>query len=637
MGSVAVTSLALVARCERQAKLHADGVPVGLRGDVDRTFGRLVHASLAAAVDELPIHAGAGRQRPEVLQRRAYEALWRAAFPSLLRELGGSTAEALQRVDGVLRALSVLLGALAGRGRPSLQAEVPVALELDGLGVGGALDLLCEGEETRFALELKTFPAAPPDPAAIAQLGLYGLALAARGGLVPALLHVTADELALVRPPPMRREGAQALAGRWLALEAGALPARAEAATCVRCTAQAACWARWGRTIGEDAEPTSKPLRRAPPGEQAPSRAKSLTIGADRTGAPIQLPVEDLRRHVAIFGQSGSGKTHLARVLIEEALAAGLPALVLDIAGDLAPLGQQARAGVEARVLTPGSGGLSLDPLTLPSPALDAQSFLRATHAVALAVAGLARPTKALREGAVAALERLLTDAARSGRAPRLAELADELAGERELLSRAQAEGLARRLRSRTIGEAGALWAGGAGLSIDELVTPRTAGAVPCTVLALHELPDDLRHDAIAVVLSRLYGWMMSAPQAPAARLLLFVDEAGRLLPPENKPHPPGRDVLLALLQEGRKYGVCVVLAAQSFSSVDYKAFDQASTRLVGRMAAAQNRAKLREWMGGRLPPELLAEVGGLRHEFLIDAPDRFDQVRTVRARAVRA
>ena len=67
-----------------------------------------------------------------------------------------------------------------------------------------------------------------------------------------------------------------------------------------------------------------------------------LGFRLDKTGKPRpdRLTVEsgDLTTHAAIVGMTGSGKTGLAVVLIEEALLAGIPCLVLDPKGDMGNL-----------------------------------------------------------------------------------------------------------------------------------------------------------------------------------------------------------------------------------------------------------------------------------------------------------
>ncbi len=58
----------------------------------------------------------------------------------------------------------------------------------------------------------------------------------------------------------------------------------------------------------------------------------------ERTDEAVRLPSEDLTTHGVIVGMTGSGKTGLGIVLLEEILASGRPALLIDPKGDLANL-----------------------------------------------------------------------------------------------------------------------------------------------------------------------------------------------------------------------------------------------------------------------------------------------------------
>ncbi|MDR2436945.1 MAG: ATP-binding protein, partial [Endomicrobium sp.] len=55
----------------------------------------------------------------------------------------------------------------------------------------------------------------------------------------------------------------------------------------------------------------------------------------------IPIPDGELRRHVGVFGATGSGKTVLLRRIIEEVAINKVPCIIIDISGDLANLGQQ--------------------------------------------------------------------------------------------------------------------------------------------------------------------------------------------------------------------------------------------------------------------------------------------------------
>ena len=57
-----------------------------------------------------------------------------------------------------------------------------------------------------------------------------------------------------------------------------------------------------------------------------------------RDGTAVALPSGDLTTHGVIVGMTGSGKTGLGIVLIEEALSAGVPVIAIDPKGDLTNL-----------------------------------------------------------------------------------------------------------------------------------------------------------------------------------------------------------------------------------------------------------------------------------------------------------
>lgn len=61
-------------------------------------------------------------------------------------------------------------------------------------------------------------------------------------------------------------------------------------------------------------------------------------LSHDRTGADVRLDTADFTTHGVIVGMTGSGKTGLGVVLVEEVLSAGVPALVIDPKGDLTNL-----------------------------------------------------------------------------------------------------------------------------------------------------------------------------------------------------------------------------------------------------------------------------------------------------------
>ena len=118
-----------------------------------------------------------------------------------------------------------------------------------------------------------------------------------------------------------------------------------------------------------------------------------------------------LARHAAMLGSTGSGKTVMAKALIEEAALAGIPSLIVDPQGDLARLAlsidesdllendgdvermKKLKEKIEVRIWTPlRSKGLPLciDPFRSPPPGLDAEEAITAWDMVAAGFSNLA-------------------------------------------------------------------------------------------------------------------------------------------------------------------------------------------------------------------------------------------------------
>ena len=62
--------------------------------------------------------------------------------------------------------------------------------------------------------------------------------------------------------------------------------------------------------------------------EDSPEKGAAVT-GFDR---------QNILRHVGILGSSGSGKTVMAKAILEECAIAGTPSIIIDVQGDLARL-----------------------------------------------------------------------------------------------------------------------------------------------------------------------------------------------------------------------------------------------------------------------------------------------------------
>lgn len=346
---------------------------------------------------------------------------------------------------------------------------------------------------------------------------------------------------------------------------------------------------------------------------------------------PVLLPPERLRTHVAVVGGAGSGKTWMAKVIAEEAIRSSVPVIAVDPQGDLVQfLSRRARgevpgdlggaydgfwSKVDVRIFTPGSSHgvrLSLDPIRVPAPAdlerLPPSKREEELDGILSAIAG--NLVSLAGGGAETASQAAYVYTVLKGLAPRpsmsladiVAALSDpSLSGIDEpdlLVKKGDRERLVRRLYALVQGPGARLFTGGTRLDLDRLLRPSTPGRVPLNVLYLNALTDDAQKQFfVASLASEIYRYMVTSLDATDGRpnLLFYLDEARDFVPAGAR-KPPAKDPLLRLFMQGRKYGVACLLCTQSPRSVDYNVFGNCATKLVGRLQAAQDVARVEEW-----------------------------------------
>lgn len=395
-------------------------------------------------------------------------------------------------------------------------------------------------------------------------------------------------------------------------------------------------------------------------------KPKGMFLGNRRdTGEAIDIAPQILARHGAMLGSTGSGKTVMAKALIEEAALAGIPSLIIDPQGDLARLalgidldeleekdGHVARAKqlmdrCEVRIWTPlRSKGLPLciDPFRAPPADLDPEEAITAWDMVAAGFANLAGFDVEKTQGKTVKpfLYEILVEGTRCGldvgdfqalarvvREPHqefIRQLYPEcfsddeedrvdpptwnevmiehrLTDFEERLPKTTRNDLARRLAAFSSGVNQLLFSNGVPIDIDAFVEPAIPGKIPLNIVYLNTIQDENQKQYFVQELSReLYDWMLTQqPAEGELKLLFFMDEVAPYLPPHPR-NPPAKDLIKLIFKQARKYGVACVLATQNVSDVDYKILAQANTTFIGRFTQPQDVEKVRH---------LLKESGG--------------------------
>jgi DNA helicase HerA-like ATPase len=373
----------------------------------------------------------------------------------------------------------------------------------------------------------------------------------------------------------------------------------------------------WNRTLPDEDDVAAPPA--ASPGAVAPP---PLWLGQDGKRQPVCLSPHEIVRHVAVFGAAGSGKTFLAKSIVEEAILAGIPVLAFDVQGDILQLAEPLadgdgaldaanrarrdayRARADVRLLTPMSDAglrISLNPLRFPAREMPREEGTVYAEAVAENLLAHVKLAPSWRDHGKAYLAERIRGA--MGKVQSLA-IEDLLAGivadeevDDPLLDRTQRAKLVKDLRLLTRGSKSYLFELGRPFDPEALLTPRTPGRTPLNVLWLNGLGDQANKESfVAMVLTDIYAWMLRL-RGGEPRVLLYFDEIGPYMPPHGE--PPSKKMLKRIFKEGRKYGVCGLFCTQNFTDVDYKVVSQASTVAVGRLNAAQEKKKAADALGG--------------------------------------
>jgi CRISPR/Cas system-associated exonuclease Cas4 (RecB family) len=353
----------------------------------------------------------------------------------------------------------------------------------------------------------------------------------------------------------------------------------------------------------------------------------------------VRLPCAILPTHMAVVGAAGSGKTWLAKVLVEEAIVQGVPVLAIDPQGDLVqflkrrdpstfpreqlPRYEQFWRLAEARVFTPGSSQgtrLCLSPIRLPrleelGSLPDARRREELDGLLSAVAGNLVNAARAsgdtdCQRTFVFQLLRHLTDV-RPNEALGLADVVEatvepETVGMENadrFIKKGEREKLARKLQALLFGPSASLFSGGQPLDLGQLLRPRETGKVPLNVIYLNALPDDEQKQLfVAALAAEVYRWMVTEGSGGAKpQVLVYLDEARDYIPAGAR-KPPAKDPLVRLFAQGRKYGVACLICTQSPRSVDYNIFGNCSTKVIGRLESSQDVERVAEWFGKEGP-----------------------------------
>jgi hypothetical protein len=359
----------------------------------------------------------------------------------------------------------------------------------------------------------------------------------------------------------------------------------------------------------------------------------TLTVGHDHsTREPVRLALESLRKHVAIFAGSGSGKTVLIRRLVEECALQGVSAIVLDPNNDLARLGDpwpappkawgpgdadkaaDYIAGTEVVVWTPRretGRPLSFQPLPDFTSVLDdPDEFNEAVDSAVAALTPRARLDSRAAKAhlGLAVLRRTVDHYGRRGGSTLrglIETLADLPYGVSELADADKiASDLAQTLTASIDNDP---MFGGDSTPLDPaiLLTPSRGKRARISVISLVGLPSEgMRQSFVNQLQMALFAYIKKHPAGDRPLLGLFVMDEAQTLAPSGAMTACTQSTL-ALASQARKYGLGLVFATQSPKGLHNRIPGNAATQFYGllnapiQIGAAQEMAKAK---GGDVP-----------------------------------
>jgi hypothetical protein len=374
------------------------------------------------------------------------------------------------------------------------------------------------------------------------------------------------------------------------------------------------------------------------------------------TPSPLNLDLESLRRHAAIFAGSGSGKTVLLRRIIEECALQGVSSIVLDPNSDLARLGDawpeepgswadgdagRAReylAGTDVAIWTPrrrNGRPLAFQPLPSFADVLDDRDEFEL--AVGAAVDSLAPRLGLHRTSVKTGQEKaVLTEALRyfaatgSSDIHEFAAMLSDLPPDASSLGRASvmAADLAERLQAAMVNDP---LFGGSGESADPgtLLTPPPGKRARVSVISLIGLPDpEQRQSFVNQLQMALFSWVKRNPAGDRPLGGLFVMDEAQEFAPSGKATSCS-ETTRRLASQARKYGLGLLFATQSPRGLDNRIAGNATTQFYGLLSSPTQIDAARELArakGGDVP-----DIGKLRTGEFYAAPEgnRFRKIRT--------
>ncbi len=341
----------------------------------------------------------------------------------------------------------------------------------------------------------------------------------------------------------------------------------------------------------------------------------------------FEYPLENLKKHFIALGSSGSGKTVLTKILIEECAKSKIPSIVVDIQGDLSALAlkedkkkllekgfnekqiKDFHNKTEIKIFTPASSKgipICINPLEIETTNLSEEEKIPLLHDTAHALTRLlgykitnqkGKKTEAI---LYTTLKNLEEKNQKMKSFEELTEYLNDLPSEiNEKIEQYGAdekdlEDLIRNIKFLNLGEKKLLFQFGVPLDINFLLNKKNKNKTSISIINLNTLPSQEEKEFFLTTLtSKIYQWMLKNP-SNKLQFSYIIDEIAPFIPSGNK-RPLPKPILKKVFKQARKYGVGCIIATQNPGDIDYQAFSQFGSWAIGRLSVRQDIKKIEQ------------------------------------------
>ncbi|MFT4311882.1 MAG: helicase HerA-like domain-containing protein [Candidatus Woesearchaeota archaeon] len=357
---------------------------------------------------------------------------------------------------------------------------------------------------------------------------------------------------------------------------------------------------------------------------------------------PFTFNHESLKKHWITLGSSGSGKTVLTKILVEELAAKNIPTLIFDPQGDLASLGLTTSAQerqshnldtskklLDCRVFTPTSPkGIQtcVNPLQITQ-----KHDVVVLDQIASSLASLIGYDLANDKGQ--ATKAILYTVLEKKAFHSFIELAQFLKNNQEeydhlTVNKQHVNEIIRKLTLLTIGKNSLLFEKGFRFSVEQVLQKPAINVLYLNSLTTQEEKEFF----VSMILKDVYQWMLKNPSSNLQAAIVF-DEIAPYIPAGAK-KPVCKDILKLLFKQARKYGISFIVATQNPGDIDYQAFAQFNTWAIGRLTTKQDQKKVEAALSTFTSEDVATKLANMKTgQFLLYSPDNFEAIQLFQTR----